>query len=133
MDRGVSAHLLFDCLQFTLIRLIFQVHMQCCFLQHWIYFYHQTHRQPGIISASAQPLHAFWIYFSALLQQHIGHLPMWGVHLSVSYIFAFSYCSWLLKARMPKWFAIPFSSGSCFVRTLYHDASISGGPTWHGS
>ena len=23
-----------------------------------------------------------------------GHLPTWGVHLSVSYLFAFSYCSW---------------------------------------
>ena len=23
-----------------------------------------------------------------------GHLPIWGVHLSVSYLFAFSYCSW---------------------------------------
>ena len=22
------------------------------------------------------------------------HLPIWGVHLSVSYLFAFSYCSW---------------------------------------
>ena len=28
------------------------------------------------------------------LQQHIGHLPTWGVHLSVSYLSAFSYCSW---------------------------------------
>ena len=28
------------------------------------------------------------------LQLHIGHLLTWGVHLSVSYLFAFSYCSW---------------------------------------
>ena len=27
----------------------------------------------------------------------------------------------VLKARIPKWFAIPFSSGPCFVLTLYHD------------
>ena len=27
----------------------------------------------------------------------------------------------VLKARILKWFAIPFSSGSCFVRTLHHD------------
>ena len=26
--------------------------------------------------------------------EHIGHLPTWGVPLSVSYHFAFSYCSW---------------------------------------
>ena len=24
----------------------------------------------------------------------MGHIPTWGVHLSVSYLFAFSYCSW---------------------------------------
>ena len=38
-----------------------------------------------------------------------------------------------LKARILKWFAIPFSSGSCFVRTLHHDPSVLGGPTQHGS
>ena len=38
----------------------------------------------------------------------------------------------VLKARILKWFAIPFSSGPCFVRTL-HDPSILGGPSWPGS
>ena len=36
----------------------------------------------------------------------------------------------VLRARLLKWFAIPFSS---FVITLYHDPSILEGPTWHGS
>ena len=36
----------------------------------------------------------------------------------------------VLKARMLKWFAIPFSSGPRFVRSL-HDPSILGGPTRH--
>ena len=39
----------------------------------------------------------------------------------------------VLKARMLRWFALPFSSGSHFVRTLHHDPSVLGGPTWHGS
>ena len=39
----------------------------------------------------------------------------------------------LLKARILKWFAIPFSSGPHFARTLHRDPTISGGPTWHGS
>ena len=39
----------------------------------------------------------------------------------------------VLKARILKWFAIPFSSGPLFARTLHHDLSILGGPTWHGS
>ena len=37
------------------------------------------------------------------------------------------------KARILKWFAIPFSSGPCFVRTLHHDLSVLGGPTGHVS
>ena len=39
----------------------------------------------------------------------------------------------VLKARILKWFAIPFSSGPHFVRTLHQDPSILGDPTWHGS
>ena len=39
----------------------------------------------------------------------------------------------VVKAGILKWFAIPFSSGPCFVRTVHHDLSILGGPTWHGS
>ena len=39
----------------------------------------------------------------------------------------------VLKARILKWFAIPFSSRLCFVRTLHHGPSSLGGPTQHGS
>ena len=39
----------------------------------------------------------------------------------------------VLKARMLKGFVIPFFAGSHFVRTLHHDRSILGGPTWHDS
>ena len=39
----------------------------------------------------------------------------------------------VLSARIMKWFAVSFFSGPCFVRTLHHDRSILGGPTWHGS
>jgi len=39
----------------------------------------------------------------------------------------------VFKARIMKWFAIPFSSEPHFVRTLHHDPSILGGPTWPGS
>ena len=69
-----------------------------------------------------------WAYFV-----HIGDLPAWEVHLSVSYLFASSYCSWGLEAGILKWFAILFSSGPHFVRTLYHNPSMLGCPTGHGS
>ena len=39
----------------------------------------------------------------------------------------------VLKARILKCFAILFSSGPHFFRTLHHDPSILGGPTRHGS
>ena len=39
----------------------------------------------------------------------------------------------VLKGRALKWFAIPFSSGPCFVITLHHDPSVLGGRTPHGS
>ena len=39
----------------------------------------------------------------------------------------------VLEARILKWFAIPFSSGPRFVRTLHHDLSILAGCTRHGS
>ena len=38
----------------------------------------------------------------------------------------------VLKARILKWFVIPFSSGLRFVRTLHHDPSILDGPARHG-
>ena len=38
----------------------------------------------------------------------------------------------VLKARILKWFAIPFSSVPHSVRPLHHDPSVLGGPTRHG-
>ena len=107
--------------------LTFQVPMQYCFYSIRLYFYHQSHPQLGVFFALAPSLHSFWSYFSTDLQEHIGHLPTWGVHLSVSYHFAFSCVHGVLKARTLKWFAIPFSSGLHFVRTLHNDLSILGG------
>ena len=39
----------------------------------------------------------------------------------------------VLKARMLKQFAIPFSGGPHFVRTLHPDPSVLAGSAWHGS
>ena len=62
-------------------------------------FYHQSHPQLGIVFDLAPSLHSFWSYFSSDLQYHIGYLPSWGFHLSVSYLFAFSYCSWVSQGK----------------------------------
>ena len=45
----------------------------------------------------------------------------------------FNVVSRFIKARILKWFAMPFSSGPRIVRTLHHNPSILGGPTQHGS
>ena len=56
-----------------------------------------------------------------------------GVIDTTIHVFPFHTVHGVLKARMLKWFAIPFSSGPHFVRTLHHDLFILGGPTRHGS
>ena len=63
--------------------LTFHVPVQYCSLQHQMYFHHQEHPQPNIISILAQPLLSFWSI-----------LGTYWAHLLVSYVFAFSYCPW---------------------------------------
>ena len=60
-------------------------------------------------------------------------MPDLSVHhqLLEPLFFAFSFPG-VLKARIVKWFAIPFSSGPRFVRTLHHDLSVLDAPTQHG-
>ena len=102
----------------------FQVPMQYSSYSIGLYFHHQSHLQLGIVFALALSLHLFWSYFSTCLQQHIGKLLTWGVHLSVSCLLPFRTVHGVLKARILKYFAIPFSSGPYFVRILHHDPSV---------
>ena len=48
------------------------------------------------------------------------------IHFTV-YIYIFHTVHGVLKARLLKSFAIPFSSGPHFARTLHHDSSILSG------
>ena len=52
-----------------------------------------------------------------------------NVLLTVSYITDHG----VLQARILEWVAISFSSGSCYIRTLYYDPSILAGSAQHGS
>ena len=74
--------------------LIFQVPMQDCSLQHQPLILSPVTCRTGVVFALAPSLHSFWSYFPTDLQWHIGYPLTWGVPLSVSYHFAFSYCSW---------------------------------------
>ena len=98
-----------------------------------LYFHHQSHPHLDIVFA--------WLCLFILLR---GSSPLissniMGTYKSGEFIFQcpiffpFHTFHGVLKARILKWFVIPFSSGPRFVRTLRHDLSILGGPTWQGS
>ena len=80
--------------------LTFQVPMQYCSLQHQSLLSSPITFTTGCCFCLFLSLHSFWSYFSTGLQSHIGYLPTQGVHLSVSYLFAFSYCSWGSQGRI---------------------------------
>ena len=93
--------------------LTFQVPMQYCSLQHWTLLPLPVTFTTGCCfcfgSASAFFLDLF-LYSSPVAFWAPTNL---GVHLSVSYFLAFSYCSWGSQGKNTEWFAIPFSSGPC--------------------
>ena len=64
------------------------------------------------------------------MAEHTHTLPQVIIKVSKRY---FHTVHGVLKAKILKWFAISFSSGPHFVRTLHYDPSVLGGPTWHGS
>ena len=45
--------------------------------------------QMCVVFTFSLSLHSFWSYFSTDLQYHIGQLPAWRVHFSVSYLLSF--------------------------------------------
>ena len=93
-----------------------------------LYFHHQTHPQLGFVSTLAEALHSFWSHFCS------SSIAYWApTNLGSSSFSVVSFCIFhtvhrVLKARILKWFTIPFCSGPRFVRTLHHDPSILGGP-----
>ena len=107
--------------------LTFQVPMQYCF-------------RASNLASITSPIHN-WVLFC------FGYIPSFFLELFLPYfsthgpgefifqcpiILPFHTVHGVLKARILKWFAIPFSSGPHSVRPLHQDPSILGGPTWHG-
>ena len=76
------------------IDLTFQVPVQYCSLQHRTFLPSPVTSTTGCCFCFGSIPSFFLELFLHCLQYHNGHLPTWGVHLSVSYLFAFSYCSW---------------------------------------
>ena len=74
--------------------LTFQAPMQYCSLQHRTLLLALVTSTAGYCFCFCSKASFFLELFLHDLQQHTGHLPTWGVPLSKSYHFAFSYCSW---------------------------------------
>ena len=123
-----TCHLLFDHFQFTLIHgpdipgsyaiLLFTASDLASITSHiynWALFLFGLHLL--ILTGVISPL-----FFSNIL---VTNRP--GEFIFPCPIFLpFHTVHGILKARILKWFAIPFSSGSHFVRTLHHDPSVLG-------
>ena len=114
------------------MKLAFQVPMQYCSLQIGLCFFHQSQPQLSVVFASALSILSGVI--SPLISSSILGTYWPGEFIfQCPIFFPFHTVHGVLKERILKWFAIPFSSGPHFVRTLHHDPSVLGGPTWHGS
>ena len=90
-----------------------------------LYLYHQAHPQLGVDFALRCSKNNFSSFFLELFL-YFSAVAYWEPTILGSSSFSvISFCLFtvhgLLKASMLKWFAIPFSSGPHFVRTLHDD------------
>ena len=115
--------------------LTFQIPMQYYSLQH------QTLLSPPDTSTTGHCFHFGAAFSDFLLELFLHSSPssILGTYQPGEFTFqCYTFLSFhavheVLKARMLKWFAIPFSSGPCFVRNPHHNVSFLGSPTWPGS
>ena len=102
--------------------LTFQIPMQHCSLQHWTYFHYQSYLQMGVVFTRLR-----LFILSGVSSPLISSSTYWPGE----FIFQCPICSpfhtvhGVLKARILKWFAIPFSSGPHSVSPLHHRLSYT--------
>ena len=91
-------------------------------IHSWVLFFLWLH--PFILSGDISPLSSSNVLGTYQTREFIFQCPIFLPFCTIHGV---------LKARILKWFAIAFSSGPHFVRTLHHDPFVLGSPTWHGS
>ena len=107
--------------------------MQYCSLQHRILLLSPVTSRTGCcfcfgpISLLFLELFLHWTPVAYWARTHLGSSSFSVLS------FPFHTVHGVLKARILKWLAIPFSSGPHFVWTLHHDLSVLGGPKRHGT
>ena len=107
--------------------LTFQVPMQYCSLQHQTFL-------PSPVTSTAGCCLRFGsvssFFLEVFLHSILGTYQPGEFIFQCSILLPFHTVHGVLKARILKWFAIPFSNGPHFVKTLHHDPSVLGGPTY---
>ena len=127
----LAIHLLYDHFQFASIQgpnipgsyaiLLFTVSNLASITNpthNWVLFFPWLH--PCILSGVICPLISSSILGTYQPGKFIFQCPIF---------FPFHTVDGVFKARILKWFAIPFSSGPHSVRPLHHDPSVLGHPT----
>ena len=111
--------------------LTFQVPMQYCSLQHRTLLLSPVTSTIGCCFCFDFHLFLLSGVISPLISSSIlGTFQSGEFIFQCPIFFPFHIVHGVPKARILKWFAIPFSSGPHSVRPLHHDASILGAP--HG-
>ena len=113
--------------------LMFQVPMQYFLWQHWTLL-------PSPVTSTTGCCFCFGSVSSFFLELSLHWSPVayWApttlgpLSFSVHFL-PFPTVHGVPKARILKWFAIPFSRGPRFLRPLHHDPAVLGGPTEHDS
>ena len=90
--------------------------MQYCSLQHQTLLPSPVTHTTGRPSALAYPLRSFWSYASTSPYNMLDTYQPGGLIFQCHIFLTFHTVHGVLKARILKWFAIPFSSGPRFVR-----------------
>ena len=110
----------------------FQIPMKYC-LQHCSLLHHQSYPQLGVFLVFCLFLLWFHLFIlsdviSPFFSSSILGTYQPGELIFQCYLFIYlpfhTVCG-VLKARILKWFAIPFSRGPCFVRTHHHQSQVS--------
>ena len=114
--------------------LTFQVPMHYCSYSIRLYLHHQSHPQLGVLFLLWLCLSILSGIISSLFSSSILGTYQPGEFIFQCHIFLpFHTVHAIVKARILKWFAIPFSSGPPLVRSLQHDLSVLGVPTQNDS
>ena len=94
-----------------------------------LYFRPQSHPQLGIVLLWLHPFILSGVISPLTSSSILGTYRPGEFIFQCPVFMPFHTVHGVLKARILKWFPIPFSSGPCFIRALHHDPSVLGGPT----